>query len=39
MDGLILVNKDRVITSHDVVHELRKIFAHQKIGYFELWTL
>lgn len=34
MNGLILINKDRNITSHDIVLDLRKIFAPQKIGHF-----
>jgi tRNA pseudouridine55 synthase len=34
MDGLILVDKPRDITSHDVVASLRKILSLPKIGHF-----
>jgi tRNA pseudouridine55 synthase len=32
-DGLILIDKDQGITSHDVVDDLRKIFAMKNIGH------
>jgi len=34
MDGLILVRKPSLITSHDVIASLRNILSRQKIGHF-----
>ena len=34
MDGLILVDKPRYWTSHDVVAEIRRILSFKKIGHF-----
>jgi tRNA pseudouridine55 synthase len=34
MDGLILVNKPKGITSHDIVIRIRKILSQKKIGHF-----
>jgi tRNA pseudouridine55 synthase len=34
MDGVILVNKPGRITSHDVVHKLRTLLPHPKVGHF-----
>jgi len=34
MDGLILIKKPPLVTSHDVVAQLRAIFVFKKIGHF-----
>jgi tRNA pseudouridine55 synthase len=34
MDGLILVDKPKGITSHDVVNRIRKILGQKKVGHF-----
>lgn len=34
MDGIILVHKPSRITSHDVVHQLRTLLPHPKVGHF-----
>jgi len=33
MDGLLLINKEKGITSHDVVNRVRKIFGTRKVGH------
>ena len=33
MDGIILVNKPKGMTSHDVVNKLRKILHTKKVGH------
>ena len=33
MDGVILINKDKGISSHDVVSKIRKIFNTKKVGH------
>ena len=33
MDGILLINKEKNMTSHDVVHQLRKILQMKKIGH------
>lgn len=33
MNGIIVVNKNRGITSHDVVNQIRKIFYTKKVGH------
>lgn len=34
MDGILLINKPPRLTSHDVVHKVRKILNIQKVGHF-----
>ncbi len=34
MDGLILVNKEKGLSSHDIISKLRNIFQIKKIGHF-----
>lgn len=34
MDGLILVNKPRGVTSHDIVRDIRKLLNTKKVGHF-----
>ena len=33
MDGILIVNKEKNITSHDVVNQVRKIFKTKKVGH------
>ena len=33
MDGIIVVNKEKNMTSHDVVAQIRKIFGTKKVGH------
>jgi len=34
MDGLILVDKEKNLSSHDIISKLRNIFHIKKIGHF-----
>jgi tRNA pseudouridine55 synthase len=34
MDGLILIDKPRGVTSHDVVARIRRVLGQQKVGHF-----
>ena len=33
MNGVIVVNKEKGMTSFDVVHEIKKIFHTKKVGH------
>ena len=33
MDGILIVNKEKNVTSHDVVNQIRKIFKTKKVGH------
>ena len=33
MNGIIIVNKEKGMTSHDVVNQIRKIFQTKKVGH------
>ena len=33
MNGILIVNKEKNVTSHDVVNEVRKIFKTKKVGH------
>lgn len=33
MNGIIVINKEKGMTSHDVVNQVRKIFKTKKVGH------
>ena len=33
MDGILLINKEKNMTSHDVVNKVRRVFHTKKVGH------